>query len=115
MNHYSKEQRKLYGKIALLKLRQKQQVLDIKSGLSNTTEHLRPSRLITRTIVELKDEPIFRSSVMQTTLSLFTGFLSRKVIVGKSDSFIRSMIGYISQLMITKAVASEMKPEMKTA
>jgi len=115
MNHYSNEQKKLYGKIALLKLRQKQQISDIKSGLSNTAEYLKPSRLITRTIVELKEEPIFRSSIIQTTLSLFTGFLSRKVIVGKSDSFLRSMIGYISQLMITKAVASEMEPKIKSA
>lgn len=115
MNHYSTEQKKLYSKMALLKLKQKQQILDIKSGLSNTAEYLKPSRLITRTMVELKEEPIFRSSIIQTTLSLFTGFLSRKVIVGKSDSFIRSMIGYISQMMITKVVAAEMDPEIKKA
>lgn len=107
MKNYSEKQKKLYNEISLLKLRQIQQESDIKREFYETAEELKPSKIITKTLKELYKEPIVKESVFNSSLSLISGYISRKVIVGKSSSFIKSIIGHLGQLVISKIVSKQ--------
>lgn len=109
MNKNSKEQQKIHNTIELLRLKQAQQLSDIKQQYTVTSQSLKPSKIIAKTILDLSQEPKLKGTVSNSILSIMTGFLSRKAIVGNSDTFFKSIIGYIVQLTTTRIVSNKIK------
>ena len=108
---YSKEQQKLHNEIARLELRKSQQLADIKKQYRLTASSLRPSVLIKKTANELLEGSKVSSTVLKTVVSIVTGFLTKKLVVGKSNNLFKVVMGYIVQLTTTKMVANKMDQE----
>lgn len=105
MKTYSNKQEVLKNEIALLKLRQIQQESDIKHELYETAELLRPSKIVANTLINLYKEPIVKEGVVNSSMSFISGYISRKIIIGKSNSIIKSVLGYLSQILVSKVVS----------
>ena len=71
-----------------------------------TYENLKPFNLIKNGLKEMTTSPQFLESIISTTLGLFTGNLSRKLVMGGSRSIIRNLLGSILQFGITREVAN---------
>lgn len=100
-----KEQLKIHNAIRLLRLKQGQQLSDFKQQYKATAQSLKPSKIIAKTILDLYQE----STVTKSALSNIMGFLSRKVIVGKSNTIFKSILGCIVQFVATKMVSYKIK------
>lgn len=107
MKKYSEKHKKLQNEIALLKLRKTQQESDIRHEFYETTDLLNPSNIISSTVVQLYNEPIVRNSIVKNSIRFVTGYLSRRFFVGKSNSIIKSMLGYASQIIVSNAIVKE--------
>lgn len=105
MKNYSCKQKILRNEIALLKLRQNQQESDIRNEFYETVDLLKPSKIITNSLIELYKEPIVKEGILNSSISFISGYISRKVIVGDSNSFIKSTIGYWVEIIVSKLMS----------
>ena len=69
-----------------------------------TYESFKPGKLLGSTLKEMIASPYFVENVIDTTIGLATGYLSRKIVVGASSSLIRRFLGSILQSGVTSFV-----------
>lgn len=70
-----------------------------------TLDSLKPIRIIESTLKEIATSPSVTNSVLGTTIGMATGYLSKKIAVGKSDNVVRKLLGSFLQLGITNIIA----------
>lgn len=93
----------------ILKLRaQKARNLEaLKSDMSKAYEAFKPSSIANRIFVDLKEEPKLKNNTLQALTSLAVGYVSKRLIVGKSNTFLKSIMGYLVQIGATKIVSNQ--------
>ena len=93
----------------ILKLRaQKRQDLEaLKSEMSEAYEAFKPSNMAKRIFLDFKKEPKLKDNTLQALLSLAAGYLSKRILVGKSNTFFKSIMGYLVQIGATKIVSNK--------
>lgn len=96
---------KLDQMILQLKAEQKTAWNDIKMEIDEIKEDLKPLNLIQNTFHEINEVVGFKSNLLQSIISIGIGYLSRKMIIGKSNSKIKTFLGSLLQLAVTKFVA----------
>jgi hypothetical protein len=70
-----------------------------------TLEGFKPAKLIGNTFKEMVVSPFFIENIIDTTVSLATGYLSRKIVVGTSSNIIRKFLGFLMQAGVSNIVA----------
>ncbi len=93
-----------------LEIRKKEQGRIIKEKFYIIRENLEPANIIRNTINEVATSPRFRLNLLGAVVGLGAAYFSRKLVVGKSVSIFRKILGSVLQLGISAAVAS--KPGM---
>jgi hypothetical protein len=69
-----------------------------------TYESFKPGKLLGNTLKEMVASPYFVENVIDTTIGLATGYLSRKIVVGASSNIIRRLLGSLLQTGVTSFV-----------
>jgi hypothetical protein len=94
--------------ILLLETKQLNEGALLKSQIKITYEKLRFVNLIKNSINELNQTPDFKEKILNATLSLAAGYLSKKVVLGNADnqSPLKKILGTILQLAVTSTVAT---------
>jgi hypothetical protein len=91
--------------IALEKKKQDQKrQLDI--DYRTFTESLKPMNLIKSTINTMKDSPGLTGSLLNAGVGLGAGFLSKRMLLGKSSGLLKRLLGNVIQMVVTGAVAN---------
>lgn len=70
-----------------------------------TYESLKPINLLRSSMKEMVSSPDLIDDLLGTVTGLLTGFLSKKILVGKSGNLIRKLIGSIMQFGVTNVVS----------
>jgi hypothetical protein len=78
----------------------------LKEQLFLTYESFKPAKLIQSTLKDLVTSPYMLDNIIDTTLSVATGYFSRRLVVGASSNIIRKIIGSIIQAGATKFISS---------
>jgi hypothetical protein len=87
---------------------QEQRVKDLellKDHLHVTYESLKPINFIKSTLNEVVSSPEIQSNMANNAIGLGTGFLLKKLWVGKSQSPIKRLLGTLVQFAVANAVA----------
>jgi hypothetical protein len=71
-----------------------------------TYESLKPVNLLRKTIHDISSSPDLLDDLLGTSVGLASGFISKKIFVGSSNSFFRKLIGIVIQYGISTAVKS---------
>lgn len=95
----------LNQKIKLLEEQQDREWCDIKDEIDEIKENLKPLNLIRNTVQEVNEAVGFKSDLAQSAISIGIGYLAKKLIVGKTDSTFKNILGSILQLAVTTLVA----------
>jgi len=66
-----------------------------------TKENLNPMTMLKDGVKELFSAPDVRTGVFKGLLGLASGFVTRKLVVGKSDSMARKVVGTLAQTGVT--------------
>lgn len=90
--------------IELLNNRKHQEWQAIKDEINDFKDHLKPLNLIKSAVEEVKDNLGDKNDIIKTAFSLGLGFLTSKIIVGKSDSKIKKFISSLVLMGVTKFI-----------
>jgi hypothetical protein len=92
---------------AILKVEEEQALKGqiLKEQLNLTIEVLRPASLLKRVIKTLGSNQSLADEFLGTSVGLASGFLSRKLIVGKSRNLFRNIFGTLIQYGVTSFIA----------
>jgi hypothetical protein len=91
--------------IRLLEIEQKIEGALLKEQFKITYESLRPVNLIGNTIKELAVLPDLKGDLLNATLGLAAGFLSKKAAIGNTQSPLKQLLGTVIQMGVTSLVS----------
>lgn len=93
--------------IKLLELRQRQEWDELKDQIQLTKESLKPMRLIKKGLGEINITSSGSKDILSTMLSIGAGYLSSKMVVGKTQSTFKRFLGSMIQLAVANFVTKK--------
>lgn len=96
----------LKNAIELLEFEQTYKWQIVKKQLLVVHEGLKPLNLIKSTISEATSSPYLMENILGAAAGLASGYVSRKIVIGRSANVIRKLIGSAIQFGVTNVVAS---------
>jgi hypothetical protein len=78
----------------------------LKDQLFLTYESFKPAKLIQSTLKDLVTSPHMIDNVIDTALSIATGYVSKRIVVGASSNIIRRILGTLIQVGATKFISN---------
>lgn len=91
--------------ILLLEAKQTLEGCMLKEQSKITYESLKPINLIKNTIKELASSPDFKADLINTSLGVVVGYLSKKLAIGETNNPFKQLLGTILQMGVTSVVA----------
>lgn len=95
----------LYAAIALLKVKQRDEELILKEQFRLTYENLKPLKIITATVKELFATPDIKTDLLNTSVFLVTGYLSKQLALHSTQNPLKQVLVRILQLGLTGVVS----------
>ena len=92
----------LQTSILILEQEQKEKGRLLKVHLHNTYNSLKPINILKNAVSEIASSDHLKGNILNGIFSFVSGYVSKKIIVGKSDSKLRKIAGTIAQLGITR-------------
>lgn len=91
--------------IRLLEIRQAHEKNILNEQFRITTESLRPINLIKSSMKEFTGSLDYKTSLLETVISLGSGYLTRKFIVSPKSNILMKMVGVVLQFGVTNLVS----------
>jgi len=91
--------------IRLLEIRQAEEGEILKEQFKVTYESLKPVNLIKSSLHEILGSHEIKNNLFETMVSIFTGFISKKIMVSSKSNFFTKIMGAMLQFGVTTIVA----------
>lgn len=91
--------------IFLLEIKKANEARLLKEQFMTTYESIKPVNLIKNSISELITSPALKEGLLNTTLSLAAGYLSKRVVVGSTHNPLKQLLGTFLQMGVTNIVS----------
>jgi hypothetical protein len=95
----------LNQKIKFLEAQQDREWCEIKEEIDEIKENLKPLNLIRNTFEEVNEAVGFKSDLAQSAISIGIGYLAKKLVIGKTDSTFKNILGSVLQLAVTTLIS----------
>ena len=92
--------------IAKLKEKERREKQELVSSFHDLRERLKPMNLIKSTFHDVASTPGIGGTLFNTALSLGTGALSKKLLIGSSNTILKKVAGYAVKAGVTGVVAN---------
>ena len=106
-NQYTAESLKEMIKVLEIKQAEESQIL--KEQIILTYENLKPSNIIKNVVKEFYSSENLKDELIATAISVTSGFITKKLIVGKSNNQILKLVGLAIQFAMTNLVSKKME------
>lgn len=93
--------------ISLMEIQRKDEFVELKVQFFKTGEHFRPINILNQTIKDLGESPVLKTNLFETLLSITGGYFSKKMIIGKSNSVVKILMGYVLQYSVTNFISKQ--------
>ncbi len=93
--------------IAQLEIRQKQELLDLKTQFTLTQDSFKSMNLIKSTFKDISTSPDLRNMILNNTIALTTGYLSKRILVGSSHNIFKKAIGTFVEFTVAKLTLNQ--------
>ncbi|WP_339889240.1 hypothetical protein [uncultured Flavobacterium sp.] len=87
---------------------------ELKQQLALTYESVKPVNLLNQALVDFKESSEIKSNLLQSVVSIAGGYLSKKLLIGKSKSTFKKIAGYILQYGITNFISKNVDSNSHT-
>lgn len=94
----------LNTRIALLEIRQAEELKILKEQFQLTYESIKPINLIKHAFSEMTNSAEIKGNILSNVIGLSTGYLSRKVLLGSTHNPIKRILGSILQYAVANIV-----------
>jgi hypothetical protein len=95
----------LTNAIQLLEAKQANEWMLLKEQAHITHENLKPLNIIKSSIKGFSTTPDLKDNILNTTLSIAAGYLSKKVAIGNTHNPISQLMGTLLQIGVTSMVS----------
>lgn len=95
----------LKNAIQLLEAQREIKELQLKEDLQHAYNSFKPLNLLKNTLDDVASSPLLIENILGTTISLATGYITKKIIIGNSDNKFRKLLGSVFQFGVINAVA----------
>ncbi len=102
------------SQIWFLKTKQKEELASLKNQLHITFESFKPINLLKETFKEVGESPDLKSNLLNSAIGLSTGFISKKLMVGKTSNPIKNIIGTVVEFAIANVVTKNSEKIIST-
>lgn len=94
---------------AIKRLERKRFLLEeeLKDGFHSTVENLKPANILKNAFHEVKESSEVRYNILKAALGLGAGYLSSRLVFGKSAGFLKKALGTALQLGITTLITKK--------
>ncbi|MFB9057406.1 hypothetical protein ACFFU9_11710 [Mariniflexile ostreae] len=107
MKVYKNKNQELDARIAALETKRDNELLALKMEANVALTELRPSKLLKRAFTDVKEAPEAKKDLFEILVSLAGGYLSKKLVVGKSNGIFKNLLGYAVQYLSTKIISKK--------
>ncbi|MFL9830898.1 hypothetical protein ABS764_08560 [Flavobacterium sp. ST-87] len=107
---YKNQNTELDKAIARLEMDRDLKLEELKEQLATTYESIKPVNILRETVEDFNNAPDLKSNLLQIVVSIAGGYLSKKLLLGKSNSFFKKIAGYILQYGMTSFIAKKTNP-----
>lgn len=97
----------LNNAILLLEARRKKEYEDLRIQFYESSENFRPINIIKQTIKDFREISEVKTNLFETLISVTGGYFSKRLIIGKSNSFIKMVLGYVLQYSVTNFISKK--------
>ncbi|MEL1252438.1 hypothetical protein AAEO57_01515 [Flavobacterium sp. DGU38] len=104
----------LNQQIKLLEGQQDREWCEIKDEIGDIKEILKPTNLIRNAVGELNEAIGLKSELAQSAINIGIGYLAKKIVIGKTDSAFKNILGSILQVAVTTLVTKPAEHETLT-
>ncbi|WP_299211483.1 hypothetical protein [uncultured Dokdonia sp.] len=108
MSKSSTKEMELKQAIVALRKERRETLRDLTQQAYITAEYFKPSNMIGRAFEGFKKESDFKSSLLTTTASYIGGYISKRLLFGKSSSTLKKIFGLGLQIVTTRLIANRM-------
>ncbi len=91
--------------IQLLEAKQARELILLKEQAYITYDNLKPANIIKNSIKEFVTAPDFKGNIINTTLSIAAGYLSKKAVTGSTHNPVTQLLGTLLQMGVTSIVS----------
>lgn len=91
--------------ISLLENKRAEELKLLKEQLHLVSESLKPINLIKNTWHEVASSPEIKNNIVNNTIGLATGYLTKKVLFGASHNPVKKLIGTLLQFAVANVVS----------
>lgn len=91
--------------ILLLEIKQAREAAQLREQFKITYENLKPLNFIKNTVKELTTDLDFKDGLVDTTLSVAAGYLSKKVVIGATHNPLKQIFGTLLQMGVSSIVS----------
>ncbi len=95
----------LRASILLLEIKQLKEGQLLKEQFNITSEGLKPANLVKNTLSELAASPGLKGNLLNATIGLAAGYVSKKVLVGATHNPLRQLLGAFLQMGVSGIVS----------
>lgn len=93
--------------ILRLKAQRSHQKLVLKNQTNATLQSFNPLNLLKNSLSEIKNSSEMKRKLFQGAVSFVGGLLSKKILIGKTNSTFKNIVGHLIQFGMTKFIANE--------
>lgn len=95
----------LKGAIAALEIKKTVDETAIKEEFNGMYETYKPANILKNTLTEVSASPKFRHNLLNVALGLGAGYLSQKLVIGRSAGLLKRIAGTALQFGVTTLIA----------
>jgi hypothetical protein len=116
MKTTNKEQtQSLDSYIALLEAKKQRDFINLKLQFYKTSDHYTPLNIFNRTIKDFRESPETKINLFETLVSISGAYFSKQLIMSKSDSFFKRILGYVLQYEVAKYISKKISSNVRHA
>jgi hypothetical protein len=90
--------------ILLMKMKQAEELVQLKDQYHYTIESLKPLNLIKNAFGLMATSPEIKGNILNNIVGMTTGYLTKKVLLGSTHNPIKRILGTMLQFVITNLV-----------
>lgn len=107
MKTYKNHSEELGKAIAHLEYKKQLQSIDFKLQLDSTYESFKLVNILNQTLSEFKESSQIKLNLFQSVLSLAGGYISKKLLIGRSNTTFKNILGYVVQYGVTRFISKK--------
>lgn len=100
--------------IRQLELQRDEELILLKEEWQETKEKLKPANLMKAAFKQVTDMPNLKTDVVNAAIGLATGFIAKKLIIGKTLNPLSKLLGTVLEIFVARK-ASDNAESIKTA